>query len=216
MDIRFASGDCPAIPSASVRRLLSVTAFGRNPSLARSIRRKSWAQNLKPYSSPRVPHFSRVLCAREVGPWQWHTAQGHSRHAHFHLQYSPVVDPHRSHFAVRIRRKLLHFRSDARPSPSANKFESGIVCSYDVRLKQLPPRSVLHQCFTYVSPQAGDVSLLETMLQEFTAFERLPVTVTEADLLRDIQIHLPVNESDFLQSRRADSRSTQASTGSVF
>jgi len=34
------------------------------------------------------------------------------------------------------------------------------------------------------------------MLQEFTAFERLPVTVTEADLLRDIQIHLPVNESD--------------------
>ena len=104
----------------------------------------------------------------------------------------------------------------ARPSPSANKFESGIVCSYDVRLKQLPPRSVLHQCFTYVSPQAGDVSLLETMLQEITAFERLPVTVTEADLLRDIQIHLPVNESDFLQSRRADSRSTQASTGSVF
>ena len=57
---------------------------------------------------------------------------------------------------------------------------------------------------------------LETMLQEFSAFERLPVTVTEADLLRDIQIHLPVNESDFLQSRRADSRSTQASTGSVF
>jgi hypothetical protein len=56
----------------------------------------------------------------------------------------------------------------------------------------------------------------EAMLQEFTAFERLPVTVTEADLLRDIQIHLPVNESDFLQSRRADSRSTQASTGSVF
>jgi hypothetical protein len=65
------------------------------------------------------------------------------------------------------------------------------VCSYDVRLKQLPPRSVLHQCFTYVAPQAGDQSLLETMLQEFTAFERLPVTVTEADLLRDIQIHLP-------------------------
>ena len=29
------------------------------------------------------------------------------------------------------------------------------------------------------------------MLQEFTAFEHLPVTVTEADLLRDIQIHLP-------------------------
>ena len=99
---------------------------------------------------------------------------------------------------------------------SANKFESGIVCSYDVCLKRLPPRSVLHQCFTYVSPQAGEVSLLETMLQEITAFERLPVTVTEADLLRDIQIHLPVNESDFLQSRRADSRSTQASTGSVF
>jgi hypothetical protein len=40
------------------------------------------------------------------------------------------------------------------------------------------------------------------MLQEFSAFERLPVTVTEADLLRDIQIHLPVNESDFLQSRQ--------------
>ncbi len=121
---------------------------------------KSWAQNLKPYSkprqlnsgrvahpvragahicrpclrthpsSPRVPHFSRVLCAREVGPWQWHTAQGHSRHAHFHLQYSPVVDPHRSHFAVRIRRKLLHFRNDA-PGPSsiglgsAPRFKSG-------------------------------------------------------------------------------------------
>jgi hypothetical protein len=48
-------------------------------------------------------------------------------------------------------------------------------------------------------PQAGDVSLLETVLQEFTAFEHLPVTVTEADLLRDIQIHLPVNESDFLR-----------------
>ena len=32
------------------------------------------------------------------------------------------------------------------------------------------------------------------MLQEFTAFERLPVTVTEADLLRDIEIHLPVND----------------------
>ena len=48
------------------------------------------------------------------------------------------------------------------------------------------------------------------MLQEFTAFERLPVIVTEADLLR------AMNESDFLESRRADSRSTQASTGSVF
>jgi hypothetical protein len=69
--------------------------------------------------------------------------------------------------------------------PSAHKFESVIVCSYDIRLKQLPPRSVLHQCFTYVSPQAGDVSLLETMLQEITPFERLPVTVTEADRLRD-------------------------------
>jgi hypothetical protein len=34
--------------------------------------------------------------------------------------------------------------------------------------------------------QAGDLSLLETMLQEFTAFEHLPVTVTEADLLRDM------------------------------
>ena len=42
----------------------------------------------------------------------------------------------------------------------------------------------------------------ETMLQEFTAFERLPVTVAEADLLRDLQIHLPMNESDFLQSRK--------------
>jgi hypothetical protein len=83
-------------------------------------------------------------------------------------------------------------------------------------LKQLRARSVIHQCFTYISPQAGDVSLLETVLQEFTAFERLPVTVTEADLLREIQIHLPVNESDFLQSRRANSWSTQASTGSVF
>jgi len=37
------------------------------------------------------------------------------------------------------------------------------------------------------SPQAGDVPLLETM--EFGAFERLPLTVTEADPLRDIQIH---------------------------
>jgi len=74
----------------------------------------------------------------------------------------------------------------------------------------------MHQCFTYTSPQAVDVSVLEALLQEFTAFERLPVTVTEADLLRDTPIHLPVNESDFLQSRRADSRSKQASTGSVF
>ena len=64
--------------------------------------------------------------------------------------------------------------------------------------------------------QAGDVSPLKTMLQEFAAFERLPVTVTEADLLRDVQIHLPVNEIGFLQSRSADSRSTRASTGSVF
>jgi len=30
------------------------------------------------------------------------------------------------------------------------------------------------------------------MLQQFAAFERLAVTVTEADLLRDVQIHLPV------------------------
>ena len=43
------------------------------------------------------------------------------------------------------------------------------------------------------------------MLQEFAAFERLPVTVTEADLLRDIQIHLPVNESVFC-SREAQIR----------
>ena len=49
---------------------------------------------------------------------------------------------------------------------------------------------------------AHDVSLLKTMLQEFAAFERLPVTVTEADLFRDVHNHLPVNESDFLQSRR--------------
>ena len=34
------------------------------------------------------------------------------------------------------------------------------------------------------------------MLQEFTAFERLPVTVTEADLLRDIQIHLPLYQEE--------------------
>lgn len=64
--------------------------------------------------------------------------------------------------------------------------------------------------------QAGDLSLLKTMLQQFAAFERLAVTVTEADLLRDVQIHLPVNESDYLQSRSADSRSKQASTGTVF
>jgi hypothetical protein len=73
------------------------------------------------------------------------------------------------------------------------------VCAYDLRLKQLPPRSVIDQCFAYISPQAGDASLLETVLQEFTAFEHLPVTVTDGDLLRDIQIHLPVNESDFLR-----------------
>jgi hypothetical protein len=54
------------------------------------------------------------------------------------------------------------------------------------------------------------------MLQEFTAFERLPVTATEANLLRDMQIHLPVNGSDLLPSRRAGSPSTVASTGSVF
>ena len=59
--------------------------------------------------------------------------------------------------------------------------------------------------------QAGDLSLLKTMLQQFAAFERLAVTVTEVDLLRDVQIHLPVNESDYLQSRSADSRSKQAS-----
>ena len=40
--------------------------------------------------------------------------------------------------------------------------------------------------------QAGDLSLLKTMLQQFAAFERLAVTVTEVDLLRDVQIHLPV------------------------
>jgi hypothetical protein len=102
------------------------------------------------------------------------------------------------------------------PRPRISLKAAGIVCSYNVRLKRLPLRSVLHQCFTYVSPQAGDVSLLETMLQEFTAFERLAVTVTEANFLRDIPIHLPVNESYLLPSRGADSRSTQASTGSVF
>ena len=35
------------------------------------------------------------------------------------------------------------------------------------------------------SAQASDVSLLKTMIHEFAAFERLPVTVTEADLMRD-------------------------------
>jgi len=34
------------------------------------------------------------------------------------------------------------------------------------------------------------IDLLETMPQELAAFERLPVTVTEADLLLDILIHL--------------------------
>jgi GNAT superfamily N-acetyltransferase len=33
--------------------------------------------------------------------------------------------------------------------------------------------------------RAGDISLLKTMIHEFAAFERLPVVVTEADLLRD-------------------------------
>lgn len=35
------------------------------------------------------------------------------------------------------------------------------------------------------SAQASDVSLLKTMIHEFATFERLPVIVTEADLLRD-------------------------------
>jgi len=83
------------------------------------------------------------------------------------------------------------------PRPRIRLKAVGIVCSCNVRLKQLPPRSVLHQCFTYVSPQAGDVSLLETMLQELAEFERLPVTVTEADLC-SITDSPPVNESDFL------------------
>jgi len=64
----------------------------------------------------------------------------------------PVVDPHRSHFAVR---KLLHFRNDA-PAilrPRLGLKAVGIVCSYNVRLKQLPPRSVLPRCSTYVSPK---------------------------------------------------------------
>jgi hypothetical protein len=73
------------------------------------------------------------------------------------------------------------------PRPRIRRKAVGIVCSYNVRLKQLPLRSVLHQCSTYVLPRAGDVSLLETMLQEFAAFEPLPVTVTEANHLRDIQ-----------------------------
>ena len=33
--------------------------------------------------------------------------------------------------------------------------------------------------------QVDDISLLKTMIHEFAAFERLPVVVTEADLLRD-------------------------------
>ena len=35
------------------------------------------------------------------------------------------------------------------------------------------------------SAQASDISPLKTMIHEFAAFERLPVVVTEADLLRD-------------------------------
>jgi hypothetical protein len=65
--------------------------------------------------------------------------------------HQTVVDPHRSHFAVR---KLLHFRNDA-PAilrPRLGLKAVGIVYSYNIRLRQLPPRSVLHECFT-VSPK---------------------------------------------------------------
>src|ERR1700729_4232462 len=64
------------------------------------------------------------------------------------------------------------------PRPRISLKAAGLVCSYNVLLKQVPLRSVLHQCLTYVSLQAGDVSCWETVLQEFTVFERLPVTVT--------------------------------------
>jgi len=38
---------------------------------------------------------------------------------------------------------------------------------------------------TIRSAIASDVSVLKTMIYEFAAFERLPVSITEADLLRD-------------------------------
>jgi hypothetical protein len=149
--------------------------------------------------------------------------------ASFFRQRRPLSPQWTSHSICRTRQSLIRTARvspygrcsisemmPGHPRPRINLKAVGIVCSYNARLMQLPLPSVLHQCLTYVSPQAGDVSLLETILQEFTVFERLPVTVTEAGLLRDIQIHLPVNESYLSPSRRADSRSTQASTGSVF
>jgi len=33
--------------------------------------------------------------------------------------------------------------------------------------------------------QAGDIPVLNTMIHEFAAFERLPIALTEEDLLRD-------------------------------
>ena len=58
---------------------------------------------------------------------------------------------------------------------------------------------------------------METVLQEFTAFEHLPVTVTEADLLRDVQIHLPVSREEQIRrvcKHRRD-RSFELETPSV-
>ena len=138
--VRCISGLYPVIVPPSLRPPFGV-CYQQRPfagfHLARCIRRKSWAQNLKPFSklrqlnSGRVAHpvraggphlqavfrlillargcpISRVFCAREKwGLGSGTQPQGHSRHAYFRVQYSPVVDP--PHFAVRIRRKLLHF-----------------------------------------------------------------------------------------------------------
>jgi GNAT superfamily N-acetyltransferase len=47
------------------------------------------------------------------------------------------------------------------------------------------PSEVFFPVLSLRYAQAGDISLLKTMIHEFAAFERLPVVVTEADLLRD-------------------------------
>ena len=101
-----------------------------------------------------------------------------------------------SHSICRIRQSLIRaapvssyvscFISEMMPGHPRSRTSLkavGIVCSYNLRLKQLPLWSVLHQCFTYVSPQAGDVYVLETVLQEFTAFEHSSRHVRQPRLL---------------------------------
>jgi hypothetical protein len=131
--------------SCFAARLIHTSGAGTN---IRFIGKARWSSRLSaaPLQTGRAqvlargcPVSRRVLCAREVrGALAVAPAQGHSDHAYFHLQCSPVVDPHSSHFAVR---KLLHFRNDA-PAilrPRLGLKAVGIVCSNNVRSKQLPP-----------------------------------------------------------------------------